>query len=184
MASKLRVDSILPVDGAPTSGGGGIIQVVHASKTDTAVQTSIGSPGSWSLEGTLDATITPKFSTSKILITMNISCGMNIGAGITIRLCRKIGSGSENNTFAAGDSSSSRRTVTSCSELENAHNVATIPINFLDSPSTTDACKYYIRMEHMAGSTQDLYLNRSQVDSDDASYPRAISTITLMEVSA
>ena len=27
MTSKLRVDSILPVDGAPTSGGGGIIQV-------------------------------------------------------------------------------------------------------------------------------------------------------------
>ena len=28
MASKLRVDSILPVDGAPTNGGGGIIQIV------------------------------------------------------------------------------------------------------------------------------------------------------------
>ena len=27
MASKLRVDSILPVDGAPSGGGGGIIQV-------------------------------------------------------------------------------------------------------------------------------------------------------------
>ena len=184
MSSELRVDKIVPTSGAPTNGGGGIIQVVHASKSDATSVPSIGSPGSWSLEGTFDATITPKFNTSKILITMNISCGMNIGAGITIRLCRKIGGGSENNTFAAGDSSSNRSTVTSCSELENAHNVATIPINFLDSPSTTDACKYYIRMEHMAGSTQDLYLNRSQVDSDDASYPRAISTITLMEVSA
>ena len=100
MTSQLRVDKILPVDGAPTSGGGGIIQVVHASKTDATNIGSIGSPGSWSLEGTLDATITPKFSTSKILITMNISCGMNTGAGITVRLCRKIGSGSENNTFA------------------------------------------------------------------------------------
>ena len=35
MASKLRVDSILPVDGAPTSGGGGIIQMVQSVKTDT-----------------------------------------------------------------------------------------------------------------------------------------------------
>ena len=182
--STLKVNSIIPVSGVPTGGGGGIVQTVRAIKTDTASQSSIGSPGSWSLEGTFDASITPTSSSSKILITMMISCGMNLGGGITTRLCRKIGSGSENNTFAAGDSSSSRRTVTSCSELENAHNVATIPINFLDSPSTTDACKYYIRMEHMAGSTQDLYLNRSQVDSDDASYPRAISTITLMEVSA
>ena len=32
MASKLRVDSILPVDGAPTGGGGGIIQVVQVIK--------------------------------------------------------------------------------------------------------------------------------------------------------
>ena len=35
MSSQLRVDKIVPVDGAPTGGGGGIIQVVQASKTDT-----------------------------------------------------------------------------------------------------------------------------------------------------
>ena len=35
MASKLRVDSILPVDGAPTNGGGGIIQVKQTLKTDS-----------------------------------------------------------------------------------------------------------------------------------------------------
>ena len=33
MASQLRVDKILPVDGAPTGGGGGIIQVVHSTAT-------------------------------------------------------------------------------------------------------------------------------------------------------
>ena len=31
MSSQLRVDKILPVDGAPTGGGGGIIQVVTSS---------------------------------------------------------------------------------------------------------------------------------------------------------
>ena len=115
---------------------------------------------------------------------MMISCGMNLGGGITTRLCRKIGSGSENNTFAAGDSSSNRTVVTSSTEINNAHPVSTIPLSFLDSPSTTSACKYYIRMQHMTGATQTLYLNRSDVDSDDASYPRAISTIILQEVSA
>ena len=34
MSSQLRVDKILPVDGAPTDGGGGIIQVVQATKND------------------------------------------------------------------------------------------------------------------------------------------------------
>ena len=31
MASQLRVDKIVPVDGAPTGGGGGIIQIVQAT---------------------------------------------------------------------------------------------------------------------------------------------------------
>ena len=35
MSSELRVDKIVPVDGVPTGGGGGIIQVVNAIKTDT-----------------------------------------------------------------------------------------------------------------------------------------------------
>ena len=35
MASQLRVDKIVPVDGAPSGGGGGIIKVVQVVKTDT-----------------------------------------------------------------------------------------------------------------------------------------------------
>ena len=35
MASQLRVDKIVPVDGVPTGGGGGIIQCVSTTKTDT-----------------------------------------------------------------------------------------------------------------------------------------------------
>ena len=63
MASKLRVDSILPVNGAPTSGGGGIVQCVSTTKTDTFTTAST----SFTDVTGLSATITPKFSTSKIL---------------------------------------------------------------------------------------------------------------------
>ena len=34
MASELRVDKIVPVDGVPTGGGGGIIQIKSTTKTD------------------------------------------------------------------------------------------------------------------------------------------------------
>ena len=34
MSSQLRVDKILPVDGAPTGGGGGIIQVVSGDQKE------------------------------------------------------------------------------------------------------------------------------------------------------
>ena len=34
MASELRVDKIIPTTGAPTNGGGGIVQVVFVEKSD------------------------------------------------------------------------------------------------------------------------------------------------------
>ena len=47
MASKLRVDSILPVDGAPSGGGGGIIQVVQTIKKDQFTTSSSVSSGGY-----------------------------------------------------------------------------------------------------------------------------------------
>ena len=65
MASELRVDRIVPVDGIPTGGGGGIIQIVQASTTSRVAT------GSNTYQATnLSATITPRFSTSKIYITL------------------------------------------------------------------------------------------------------------------
>ena len=39
MTSQLRVDKIVPVDGAPTSGGGGIVQVKQTLKQILLQQT-------------------------------------------------------------------------------------------------------------------------------------------------
>ena len=69
MSSELRVDKIIPTAGVPTGGGGGIIQVVEVGYTteQTITETSASSP-----EQIFSATITPKFSTSKIRIELNI----------------------------------------------------------------------------------------------------------------
>ena len=61
MSSKLRVDSILPVDGAPTGGGGGIIQVLQATKTDT------DSTSSTTFADILTVSITPKSNTLSLI---------------------------------------------------------------------------------------------------------------------
>ena len=60
MASQLRVDKIVPVDGVPTNGGGGIIQVVSTTKTDTFSTTST----SFTDVTGFSVNITPKFSSS------------------------------------------------------------------------------------------------------------------------
>ena len=65
MSSELRVDKIVPVNGVPTGGGGGVIQTIMGSTT-TQVETTSKTFS----DSTLTATITPTRSDSKILITV------------------------------------------------------------------------------------------------------------------
>ena len=62
--SQIKVNSIIPVSGVPTGGGGGIIQIVEAVKTDTATtSTSI-----YGAIAGLQPQITPTSNTSKIMM--------------------------------------------------------------------------------------------------------------------
>ena len=83
MSSELRVDKIIPTAGVPTGGGGGIIQVKQFTTTNTANGGFLMSTSSSSFTATpLLLAITPKFSTSKILINVNTS-SYNPGSGHT-----------------------------------------------------------------------------------------------------
>ena len=66
MSSELRVDKIIPTSGVPATGGGGVVQVVHGTKSGevTITTTSFQDTG-------VTATITPKFNTSKILVIID-----------------------------------------------------------------------------------------------------------------
>ena len=180
MASKLRVDSILPVDGAPTSGGGGIIQVVQASKTDTD-SFSVATTAQHQYT-TLTATITPKFSTSKILITMHLSlCPTTSDVKMHYGVQRTIG-GTGATNVGVGDAASNRQRM-SGGMLVETNPAFTVNYSFLDSPSTTSACAYYPIVGHDSSGTKTFYINRSNGDSDSAQNARYMSSIILYEVS-
>ena len=70
MASELRVDRIIPVNGVPTGGGGGVIQVVEVT-SDTATTFS-SAPSTFTATG-FSASITPTRSDSKILVMVSTS---------------------------------------------------------------------------------------------------------------
>ena len=70
MASELRVDRIIPVNGVPTGGGGGVIQVVEVT-SDTRTDFS-STASNWTATG-FSASITPTRSDSKILVMVSTS---------------------------------------------------------------------------------------------------------------
>mgnify|MGYP003150701188 CR=1 FL=1 len=178
--SQLKVNSIVPVGGLPSGSNGGIIQIVSASKTDTSsFNTTTGTTAS--LESIFPISITPSTSSAKVLIRFVLTVGLNTNATVTADLCRKIGSGSET-IVIVGDADGSRSRITFGSPTINAHNVSTLNVEFIDSPATTSACKYYLKLGHMSGDSRDFFLNRSNVDSNDASYARGICYATAMEV--
>ena len=155
MASELRVDKIVPTDGVPTGGGGGIVQVKQIEHA-TSVKYTSGSYTSGVLNNQGNATgnysisITPKFNTSKILVSFNCHYDNNIGnqrAYITIY--RSIGGGT------ASDIVGSRGLVEVWNPDQRIQ--ASCMAQYLDSPSTTSAITYtvYARVDTAGG---DFYL--------------------------
>ena len=171
MASKLRVDSILPVDGAPTSGGGGIVQVIQTIKKDQfETSQSVGS-GYADITG-LSATITPKFSTSKIMVEAHIYNSNNNSVNF-FRVLR-------GSTFIEQPSGTS-----SGGANYNAHGFSyfdhqyqdTCVIKILDSPATTSATTYKIQT---ACTSNVVTINQFYNTSNYF----GITTLQLYEVSA
>ena len=155
MASQLRVDKILPVDGAPTGGGGGIIQIVQTVKQD---QFTTSSTSYVDVTG-MSATITPKFSTSKILVMVMTTVQQT---GTRTR-------------FDIHNSTSGGRISGSTNGMQGAEGTSiNLPchMSFLHSPATTSATTYKVQMLNTGGSTS--YFNAST----------HTGTMTLMEVSA
>ena len=150
MASELRVDKIIPATGVPTGGGGGIIQVQQTVKTDTWTTDSANNYPNFEEVTGFNVSITPKFSTSKLLVTasVNYSTGYWQGFG---QLWRGIGGASRSVLNAAtGDAAGSRPRYT-FSNLQyqgsvGANNQYHGTVNFLDSPNTTSAVSYSIAM--------------------------------------
>jgi hypothetical protein len=154
-------------------GGSGILQVVSITKTDTT-SISLASGAISSAVSNLTATITPTSVDSKILILSNLSTD-----GPCNTILYRDGSVL---TGATGELLGSRTRITTGAGASSGNNVNANAANYLDSPATTTAISYTIRLHNSGNSTQTLYVNRSGTDGSLTQLSRAISTITLMEV--
>ena len=179
MASQLRVDKILPVDGAPTGGGGGIVQVVQSF--DTATSSSSVDGGALT-DHVLTQAITPKFNTSKVLVEFNVMCSssstMNRLAAVITR------GGSVLSGAVADDTGDNKTENTVCISAPNVNEPYMLSGKFLDSPATTSAVTYGVKIRTGTSSTITIQFNRQGTESNNIYIMRGTSSLTLSEISA
>lgn len=153
--------------GSPQSGG--VIQMVS---TTYATQVSTTTSSAWVDTG-LSATITPKFSTSKILVLVSQSYEQNItsslnNAGASINILR----GSTAIFTTVGNYGAIYQYFTPLT-LTGRGMAAQIGSNVVDSPATTSATTYKVQMQ--TGTSGTMYFQSGNSTS---------SSIILMEIAA
>jgi len=182
MSSVMRFDEWQDSNGnAVASGAGGvfsapgnILQVVSTTKTDTFTTSSTSFVD---ITG-LSATITPSSTSNKIMVMAQIpvsNTGTTGTRSVGVLLARG-GTG-----IFEGDSSGSRLSATNgyFGHATEPRAIGTTNIMYLDSPNTTSATTYTIRIV-AGGNTATV--NRSGEDPDNTAGLRLASSITLMEV--
>jgi len=159
-------------------GGGKIGQVISTNKTDTfseSVNTEVFS----NIVTGLTVSITPSAASSKILVFLSMGVGAAGEHGIRFQLFR------DTTQIDLGDSGGGSRPRISKGPDQNTGGnayITNLNSNFLDSPNSTSALTYGVKIGHTSGSAKTLYINRTYDDPDDASYGRGSSSITVMEI--
>ena len=182
--SQIKVNSIIPVGGVPTGGGGGIIQIKQTVKTSLFSTTTTGN--------TIDVTgvnvsITPTSSSSKIFIMCSGYYGNgNSDSFSHLRLARTISGGSEDQDFLRGDLRSGETRATMGAALRSGGGASSnisrhFSCHFLDSPNTTNSVEYKLKILVTQGTPAIIGGSSGNNDSNRGSYP---TFITAMEVSA
>jgi hypothetical protein len=184
----LRVNSGATALEFATAPSGKILQVISSTKTATQSHNGNGenNPEEYISIG-LSVAITPSSASSKILIFANVMGASSNNAFMTIlrgTSATTLGSISSNTNLAVPDSPSSRQPCFAGDFYHLGSNAVSKQrsVTFLDSPSTTSERIYEIGIS--IHSTAVFYINRSDIDTNAGWQPRAVSTLTLMEIGA
>jgi len=152
---------------------GNVIQVQSTTKTDTFSTTST----SFTDITGLSIAITPKYTTSKILLIAHLTAGKSIDIVLQFRFER---GGTGIGIGDAGGASQPRATTGMyVGGSVSAAQAVPVILQFYDSPTTTSAITYKVQMLVDTGTG---YVGRTATDSNSLSYGRQISTITAIEV--
>tara|TARA_A100000172_G_scaffold53808_1_gene34144 strand:- start:169 stop:714 length:546 start_codon:yes stop_codon:yes gene_type:complete len=180
--SQIKVNSIIPVSGVPTGGGGGIIQIIQKVKTDVSSIT-VGEGVLTDLPTASVSDLNPQLtctsSSSKVLVIPSITFGVNNTGNIYMTLTVD---GSV--TTFRGDASGNRQRISSTQRPGASTGIATVSGMFLYSPGNTNQHTYSVALSHANDINQTIQINQGVSAPNQPYVATGISTITVMEVSA
>lgn len=126
----------------------------------------------------LSVAITPTATTSKVLVTCTIQYDFEAGVGVFATLYRGA------TAVGVGDAAGSRVQVTGTGSSLGGANASQINFTYLDSPATTSATTYSVKLRHWSSLSRNYYINRSLTDTDSNLFPRAASALVAQEIPA
>ena len=169
--SELRTNRIVPRDGlvSGTGVGGGIIQI---KQTVVSVHTfNTTSTSKVDMTG-MTVSITPKFNTSKILISSHLTYGGN-NFNFYCDLLRG------STRLFIPTSGNNACTMSLCGITNTTFQMQNASFQFIDEPATTSAVTYKLQVAVQSGG--EFYLNRTRRNASQDTV--CSSSITAMEVS-
>lgn len=176
--STLNVDNINEyTTGNGVEIPGHVLQVVSATDT-TAASYSLAATNVKA--GSLEVSITPKATSSKILLLGTIAIGgngrygyLNFYRGSTQLGVSDVSSGSRTAIF---------QPINTGDFTDIQYQALSNHISFVDSPSSTSAITYSIYIGNHHSGSETWYYNRAENDTDAVWSSRCRSTITAIEI--
>jgi hypothetical protein len=160
---------------------GGLVAVKHALFTGT--QTNSTASGANFAVTDLSITHTLADAANKLIISAYFgAAGNSTGAGNT-----GIAVADDGTLIGVGDASSSRNRVgaggyVSGRDSDQARVVGMPSVTFVYLPGDTASHTYTVRAINVESSTKTIYINRSESDIDDPTFPRSASSLVIQEV--
>ena len=177
--STLKANTLLDTSGNPLSR---VLQIVSATKTEPA-SNSTGSAQStyWNYnDSSLRCQITASSASRKFYIFGQVTMTANCAIFVVVR-----DNGSDVTGMTATNAGSARvpchAGVYSSSDTQA---LQTACIAGMITAGDTNQHTFHYAFKHSSGSTQTLFMNRSQNDGNGSDRSRTCSTITVMEIAA
>ena len=150
------------------------LQVLQTPKTDTFTTSST----SFTDITGLSVNITPSSTSSKVLVFMDCKVASASNVTAFVRMVR------DSTAIYIGDAASNRQRATmSNSDDPSSQFIFQMSGMFLDSPNTTSQVTYKVQiLSEPSGNTGNVYVNRSDADTDNNQEGRYASSITVMEI--